>query len=143
MSESEKRRMRAWADAIEVAMQNPKAYYWMGKWHREEAHMADDLPCNAPHDKQPLYAFPPDAAGELLRITEQLAERDAEIEQLTKVYEAARGLCHGYDWNKGSAALHNGYRAKLIVAVNAIKPLPDEHKVKNAQAALAGKEGRP
>ena len=49
----------------EAAMQNPKAYYWMGKWHREEAHMADDLPCNAPHDKQPLFAFPPDAQAEI------------------------------------------------------------------------------
>jgi hypothetical protein len=62
-----------WTDAIEAAMTHPVAYYWMSsKWHCHEVHMADDLPCNAPHDKQALHAFPPDAAAEIERLREAL-----------------------------------------------------------------------
>jgi len=46
-------------------------------------------------------------------------------EQLLSVMEAAYGLCHGYDWNCGTAAIAAGYRRKLLSAVNAIKEVPD------------------
>lgn len=52
-------------------------------------------------------------------------ELETKIRKLRKVYEAARGLCMGYDWNKGTAALHHGYRRRLLDAVNAIEPVPD------------------
>lgn len=52
-------------------------------------------------------------------------ELENTIRKLRKVYEAARGLCHGYDWNDGSHAKHHGYRNKLINAVNDIERLPD------------------
>lgn len=54
-------------------------------------------------------------------------------EQLLSVMEAAYGLCHGYDWNCGTAAIAAGYRRKLLSAVNAIKEVPDfEGKYKDA-----------
>jgi glycine betaine/choline ABC-type transport system substrate-binding protein len=69
-------------------------------------------------------------------------ERDAEIEKLKKVYDAARGLCHGHDWNNGTQALRHKYRMKLIVAVNAIEPLPDQYRIMRARAALNKEEGQ-
>lgn len=50
--------------------------------------------------------------------------------QLEKVYNAARGLCFGYDWNFGT---HAGiYRKRLLRAVNAVEKIPDfETKVGN------------
>ncbi|MCW2228122.1 DUF551 domain-containing protein [Bradyrhizobium elkanii] len=50
---------------------------------------------------------------------------DADIDKLRSVFEAAYGLCHGYDWNNGTAAKACGYRRKLLSAVNAIRPVPD------------------
>jgi len=52
-------------------------------------------------------------------------ELETIIRKFRDVYEAARGLCHGYDWNTGSHAKHYGYRRKLVQAVNAIEKLPD------------------
>lgn len=52
-------------------------------------------------------------------------ELEVTIRKLRRVYEAARGLCHGYDWNDGSHAKHHGYRNELIKAVNDIDRLPD------------------
>ena len=57
-------------------------------------------------------------AGGLL---DQAAKR---LEKLEAVYQAARGMCHGYDWNKGTAAEY--HRADLVRAVNAVDPLPDQ-----------------
>jgi hypothetical protein len=51
------------------------------------------------------------------------AAHDVEIVLLRAVYEAARGLCHGTDWNRGTHALHHGYRRRLIEAVNAVEQL--------------------
>lgn len=50
---------------------------------------------------------------------------EADIDKLRSVFEAAYGLCHGYDWNNGTAAKACGYRRKLLSAVNAIRPVPD------------------
>jgi hypothetical protein len=63
-------------------------------------------------------------ADEFKALVQRVDEQEAEIERLMDVYKAARGLCYGHDWNKGSAAISNGYRRKLIAAVNAIEPLP-------------------
>ena len=46
-----------------------------------------------------------------------------DTEQLLRVYEAARGLCHGYDWNLGTHAVRHGYRNALVEAVDAIQPI--------------------
>jgi hypothetical protein len=46
--------------------------------------------------------------------------------QMQLVVEAAEGLCHGEDWNRGTHAITHGYRAKLNKAV------------RNYQAALTG-----
>lgn len=51
-------------------------------------------------------------------------ELETNIRKLRRVYEAARGLCHGVDWNNGTQAKLHGYRQKLIDAVEAIEPLP-------------------
>lgn len=48
-----------------------------------------------------------------------------ELLALRAVYEAARGLCYGHDWNEGTQAKLHGYRNKLIKAVDAIEKLPD------------------
>lgn len=56
-----------------------------------------------------------------------------EIEQLRSVFEAARGLCMGYDWNNGTAASACGYRRQLLSAVNAISEVPDfENKYRSS-----------
>ena len=48
-------------------------------------------------------------------------ERDAAY---LKVYEHARGMCFGHDWNKGT---HAGFhRRPLIAAVDAIDALPKQ-----------------
>ena len=52
-------------------------------------------------------------------------ELEYMIRKLRRVYEAARGLCHGYDWNEGTHAKLHGYRERLVNAVNAIEELPD------------------
>lgn len=52
-------------------------------------------------------------------------ELETTIRKLRRVYEAARGLCHGHDWNNGTAAKLHGYRNELIKAVDAIEKLPD------------------
>lgn len=49
-------------------------------------------------------------------------ESPSEIEKLRRVYEHARGMCFGVDWNKGTHAKH--HRQKLIQAVNEIEALP-------------------
>ena len=60
-------------------------------------------------------------------------ELEDNIRKLRAVFEAAYGLCHGYDWNNGTAAKDCGYRRKLLSAVNAIKPVPDfEHKYRES-----------
>jgi hypothetical protein len=46
------------------------------------------------------------------------------MKALERVYDAARGLCFGVDWNNGTAAKIHGYRQKLIDAVNSIEKLP-------------------
>lgn len=46
--------------------------------------------------------------------------RDIEpvhIQALRRLYEAARGLSFGEDWNNGTAAKLHGYRQKLIDAI--------------------------
>lgn len=52
-------------------------------------------------------------------------ELETTIRKLRRVYEAARGLCHGHDWNDGTQAKTRGYRNELIKAVDAIEKLPD------------------
>lgn len=43
----------------DIEQQEPVAYHWFSsKWQANECHSADDLPANAPNDKQPLYALP-------------------------------------------------------------------------------------
>ncbi len=61
------------------------------------------------------------------------APKQGVVDKLRAVYEAARGLCFGTDWNKGTQALRNGYRQLLINAVHAVEPLPE-----NAQAPKPG-----
>ncbi len=48
----------------------------------------------------------------------------AKVSQLTAVYDAARHLCYGVDWNNGTMALTHGYRKKLVDAVHAVSALP-------------------
>ena len=71
------------ADAIEAAMRERKAYIS----HTSQGDVLDWEPQFDAPSRTKLYAFPPDAAGELLRITEQLAKRDAEIERLRGALE--------------------------------------------------------
>ena len=70
------------------------------------------------HDGQSLVLSVEKVEAEIKRLTKQLVKYEA-------VFDAAFGLCHGYDWNNGMAAKHFGYRRKLLSAVNAIKEVPD------------------
>ena len=69
-----------WASAIEAAMREPVC-------------TVDDLQFMNLHGTElepgtKLFTFPPSAQAELVRITEQLAERDAEIERLKALWYA-------------------------------------------------------
>jgi hypothetical protein len=69
-----------------------------------------------------------------------------ELELLRSVFEAAFGLCMGYDWNKGTAAIDCGYRRKLLSAVNAIRAVPDfedKYRMAGRSASLTPSDGRP
>jgi hypothetical protein len=55
----------------------------------------------------------------------QLASARKALEQMQPVFEAAHGLCMGYDWNNGTHAKLHGYRHKLLSAVHSIKEVPD------------------
>lgn len=65
------------------------------------------------------------ALEEITQLREQLAKYE-------RVYAAARGLCMGYDWNKGTHA--KLYRNMLIDLIDSISPLPDKdgHKLTEA-----------
>lgn len=52
-------------------------------------------------------------------------ELETTIRKLRRVYVAARGLCHGYDWNNGTHAKLHRYRKELVSAVDDIENLPD------------------
>jgi hypothetical protein len=65
------------------------------------------------------------------------ARQPAKRAELLRVYEAARGLCFGTDWNRGTHALTHKYRAKLIAAVDAIEELPDRWAVEHAHKEIA------
>lgn len=55
--------------------------------------------------------------------TESISEREEQERRLLwNVYEAARGLCFGKDWNQGEETMK--YRNDLIDAVAAVEPLP-------------------
>ena len=58
-------------------------------------------------------------AADLLEVlAKEIALMEERAEKLNEVYEAARGLCCGVDWNKGNHAIR--YRTKLITAVRAM-----------------------
>ena len=101
-----------WESAIEAAMREPKAYIS----HTSQGDVLDWEPQFDAPSRTKLFAFPPSAQAELVRITEQLAERDAEIERL-------RGLL--FD----------------VLATKQISPLPMWLRGE-IKAALAGKETR-
>ena len=63
-----------------------------------------------------------DHARDLRKSEPRWSDQD-QIEKLIAVYRAARGLCGGYDWNRGSVA--EVYRNKLIMAVHEVEPLVD------------------
>lgn len=64
------------------------------------------------------------AGKRLLQSAKEMRDFLEHVRKLEAVYDAARGLCFGVDWNNGVAAIKHGYRQKLIEAVNAIKPTP-------------------
>jgi len=74
-----------------------------------------------------LLSDPPAPSPDMTLCTEAatlIASQAARIRELEEVYDAARGLCYGEDWNNGTHAKSRGYRQKLVAAVNAIEPLP-------------------
>ena len=81
----------------------------------EKAEMDAKAMCDSyAEEGQRLFDRAEAAEASLAAIT---AERDA----LREVYLAARGLCIGVDWNKGTHAIERGYRKRLIEAVNAVE----------------------
>jgi len=93
--------LRRWADALEQAQEVPGTATQVEDLHGQ-IHTLLERGDDLRNDKKELKT---------------------EIERLQSVYNAARGLCHGYDWNKGTHA--RAYRNQLILAVNAIDPIPD------------------
>lgn len=81
-----------------------------------------------------------DAIAAIEERDRRIAELEAENAELNAVYRAARGLCHGTDWNNGTHAVRHGYRAKLIKAVSAVsavapaQPLPKRSPPRRAVA---------
>jgi hypothetical protein len=68
------------------------------------------------------------------------AMKNGEVpEKYAALVEAAYGLAQGCDWNKGNHAIMHGFRAKLILAIDAIRPLADRYVVQSALAAVEGK----
>ena len=112
-----------WADAIEAAMREQVA---------EVRHANGTTFCVFDPDLShgtKLYALPPDAQAELLSLTEQLAERDAEIERLQEDKERLRDRIDGW---------HQSIREKDAE----IERLLGHLSAVAAEAALAGKEDR-
>ena len=72
----------------------------------------------------------PDCACQGCQAAALIASQARRIEELEAVYDAARGLCYGEDWNNGTHAKSRGYRQKLVAAVNAIEPLPPRATLK-------------
>jgi len=58
-----------------------------------------------------------ETAREASVLRDEIHRLRAEVEKLLPVYEAARGLCRGSDWNKGTHA--KAYRKQLTIAVKA------------------------
>ena len=54
----------------------------------------------------------------------RIEKQDETIEQLQAVFDAAKGLCFGEDWNNGTHAMI--YKQKLRDAVAAIPQPPEE-----------------
>ncbi len=88
---------------------------WVDRALKAEAAITEPVQ-GAPESVSPQYA------AELGR---QVDELESENASLRAVFEAAYGLCMGYDWNNGTAAKARGYRLRLLSAVNAIKEVPD------------------
>ena len=81
-----------WLIAIEAAMREPVAW-WVedenGEPYGKGRYAVRFMPDNRPgRTVTPLFALPSDAQAELVRITEQLAERDAEVERLKALWYA-------------------------------------------------------
>lgn len=53
-------------------------------------------------------------------VVAELTRLRKEVAELREVYEAARGLTYGTDWNQGTQAKNHGYRDRLIASVAAI-----------------------
>ena len=69
-----------------------------------------------------------EAQKRIEELKQENAELEAELAELREVYRCAAGLCHGEDWNGGTAALY--YRKPLREAVEKAKAalLPEEGK---------------
>lgn len=96
------------------------------------AEMIDQLHC-AMSVQSAVTSEPPQMdrnAILLQRAAALIASQAARIAELETVYDAARGLCYGEDWNNGTHAKTRGYRQKLVAAVNAIEPLPSSATLK-------------
>ena len=72
-----------WADAIEAAMTQP-VFVFEGNASGVVLGVLQTTEINV---GTKLFAFPPSAQDELVRITEQLSDQDAEIEQLRDALE--------------------------------------------------------
>ncbi len=63
------------------------AYRWFSsKWHVNELHSADDLPANAPYEKEQLYALPPDAQDMINKLTAKNAELWQRLQEQSSIY---------------------------------------------------------
>lgn len=66
--------------------------------------------------------------GRITRLERQLAERDVQLAAVQLLVDAAHGLSHGVDWNKGNHAMLRGYRQKLLNALPAAICAIDAYK---------------
>ena len=148
------------ANAIEAAMREPvgeAGYAWSSASTSQATHYGVPFVALGEMNVPPgtkLFTFPPSAQAELVRITEQLAERDAEIERLTLQRDAqAENATQWFDRANGREIEVNALRvdnerlrgllSHWYEMWNDGIPNPDGDVLDDTVAALDGKEGKP
>ena len=130
-----------WTNAIEAAMREPVAW----RYRLNGSPVVSIYPPIRPKEWEPLFAFPPDAAGEIKKITE--AHEDALLDVRTALNEA-KGDAE--DWHDSYDSIVEEFRMRgaEIERLKAlwyadVDPIETEYAEDyRSRAALTVKEGK-